>query len=123
LLAITAALEAATGLALLLSPPLIAGLLLGVALDAPAARVVARLAGAALLALAVACWRARVDGASRAARGVVAAMLLYNIGAVAVLAYAGAGVGLFSVFLWPAVVLHGALAIWCITCLRSGPGR
>jgi len=123
LLTITAAIEAATGLALLLSPPLVAELLLGASLDAPAALVVGRLAGGALLSLGVACWLARNDGPSRAARGLVAAMLLYNIAAVAILAYAGTALGFFSILLWPAVVLHAALAIWCIACLRSGPPR
>jgi hypothetical protein len=49
----------------------------------------------------------------------VAAMLLYNSVAVAVLANAGTGGGLVGVLTWPAVALHAALAVWCIACLRS----
>jgi hypothetical protein len=121
LLIVTALLETATGLALLLSPPLVAAALLGASLDAPAALVVGRMAGAALLSLGGACWLARNDGPNRALRGLVAAMLLYNCAAVAVLANAGAGVRLVGVLMWPAVALHSALAVWCIACLRNGP--
>ena len=120
LLIVTALLETATGLALLLSPSLVAAVLLGASLDAPAALVVGRMAGAALLSLGGACWMARNDGPSRALRGLVAAMLLYNCAAVAVLANAGAGVRLVGVLMWPAVALHSALAVWCIACLRNG---
>lgn len=119
LLIVTALIEAATGLALLLSPSLPVSLLLGSSLDAPAALTVGRVAGAALLALGVACWLARDDVESHAAQGLVAAMLLYNIAAVLLLALAGIGSELRGVGLWPAVVLHAALAIWCIACLRS----
>jgi len=104
-----------------LSPPLVIGLLLGVSLDAPAALMVGRIAGAALLSLGGACWLARDDRPSRARRGLVAAMLLYNCAAGAVLAHAGAGVRLVGVLMWPAVALHAALAVWCIVCLRKGP--
>jgi hypothetical protein len=121
LLIVTALLETATGLALLLSPPLVAAALLGASLDAPAALVVGRMAGAALLSLGGACWLARNDGPNRALRGLVAAMLLYNCAAVVVLANAGAGVRLVGVLMWPAVALHSALAVWCIACLRNGP--
>ena len=121
LLIVTALLETATGLALLVSPPLVAAVLLGASLDAPAALVVGRMAGAALLSLGGACWLARNDGATRALRGLVAAMLLYNCAAVAVLANAGAGVRLVGVLVWPAVALHSALAVWCVRCLRNAP--
>ena len=120
LLVATALAEAGVGSSLLLSPPLVGELLLGVSLDAPAALIVGRIAGAALLSLGVACWLARDDGLSRARRGLVTAMLLYNCAAGAVLAYAGASVRLVGVLMWPAVALHAVLAVWCIACLRSG---
>ena len=119
LLVVTTLAEAGVGLTLLLSPPFVAGLLLGVSLDAPAALIVGRIAGAALLSLGGACWLARDDGPSRARRGLVAAVLLYNCAAGAVLASAAAGVGLVGVLMWPAVALHAVLAVWCIACLRS----
>jgi len=119
LLTVTAGIEAATGLALLGLPSLVVSLLLGGSLDTPAALVVARVTGAALLSLGVACWLARNDEKSRAAVGVVTAMLMYNVAAVAVLAYAGIGLGLSGIGLWPAVLLHAALAAWCIACLRT----
>ena len=119
LLTVTAGIEAATGLALLGSSSLVVSLLFGGSLDTPAALVVAHVTGAALLSLGVACWLARNDEKSRAAGGVVTAMLMYNVAAVAVLAYAGIGLGLSGIGLWPAVVLHAALAAWCIACLRN----
>jgi hypothetical protein len=119
LLIVTAAAETATGLALLGLPLLVVSLLLGGSLDTPAALVVARVTGAALLSLGVACWLARNDEKSRAAAGLVAAMLLYNVAAVAVLVHAGVGLGLPGIGLWPTVVLHAALAVWCIACLRA----
>ena len=121
LLIVTALAETPIGLMLLFSPARVVALLLGASLDAPAALVVARVAGAALLSLGCACWLSRDDGSNRAGRGLVAAMLLYNSVAVAVLANAGAGARLVGVLTWPAVALHAALAAWCIACLRSGP--
>jgi hypothetical protein len=120
LLMATALVETPIGLMLLLSPKLVVAFLLGASLDAPAALVVTRIAGTALLSLGGACWLARDDGPNLARRGLVAAMLLYNCAAGAVLAAAGVGVRLVGVLLWPAVALHAVLALWCIACLRSG---
>jgi hypothetical protein len=118
LLILTAVFESATGLALLVSPALLASLLFGVGLDAPIGLVVARIAGAALLAIGLACWLARDDGRSRSALGLIAALLLYNVAATIVLIHAGLGLKLSGIALWPAVVAHIALAIWCITTIR-----
>ena len=81
LLTVTAVIEAGVGLALLVVPSVVIQLLLGAEISG-AAVTLARVAGTALLALGVACWLARSDVQSRAARGVVASILLYNFGAV-----------------------------------------
>ena len=116
---VTAIIEITTGIALLAVPALLASILLGGDLSTSAGLVVARLAGAALLSLGVACWFGSRDARSRAAVGIVAAMLLYNLAAVAVLVYASVGLGLSGIGLWPAAVLHLALAVWCIACHRT----
>src|SRR3954453_22184046 len=119
LLKFTAIIEAATGLGLIAVPAIVVRLLLGAEISG-ASIPLGRVAGAALLALGVACWLARDDTQSRAARGLVVAMLMYNIPATAILAFAGIGLGLHGVALWPAVILHAAMAVWCIACLRRG---
>ena len=117
-LTLTAIIEAATGLALIAVPAVVVRLLLGAEISG-ASIPFGRVAGAALLALGVACWLARDDTQSRATRGVVIAMLMYNLVATAVFASAGIGLGLHGVALWPAVVLHAAMGVWCVACLRS----
>jgi hypothetical protein len=119
-LTLTAIIEAATGLALIAVPAIVVRLLLGAEISG-ASMPLGRVAGAALLALGVACRLARDDTQSRTARGLVVAMLMYNIVGTAVLAFAGIGVGLHGIALWPAVVLHAAMAVWCVACLRRGP--
>lgn len=120
LLKLTAIVEAATGLALIAVPAIVVRLLLGTEISG-ASIPLGRVAGAALLALGVACWLARDDTQSRAARGLLVAMLIYNIAATAILAFAGIGLRLYGVALWPAVVLHAAMGVWCVACLRRGP--
>ena len=115
---LTAVFESATGLALLLAPEIPASLLFGVGLDAPIGMIVARIAGAALLAISLACWLARDDARSRSALGLIAALLVYNVVATVVLIHAGLGLKLAGIALWPAVAAHVALAFWCIACLR-----
>src|SRR5206468_5235299 len=112
LLKLTAIIETATGLGLMATPSVVVRLLLGSPLDTSAAVMLARVAGAALLALGVACWLARDDTQSRAARGLVVAMLMYNIPATAVLAFAGIGVGLHGVVLWAEVILYAVIGSW-----------
>ena len=99
-------------------PSTIVALLLGKGLDSRPAIALGRVAGAALLALGVACWLARGDVQSATAHGLVAAMLIYNLATVAILASAGIGSRLTGIALWPAVMLHGAMACWCIRFTR-----
>jgi hypothetical protein len=116
LLTVSALFELGAGAALLCCPSATVVLLLGSGLDTSAAMTLGRVAGAALLALGAACLFARDDG-SHAARGLVRAMVLYNLAVAAILAVAGIGSGLIGIALWPAVVIHAAMAAWCISCL------
>jgi len=117
----TAVFEAGIGIGLLAAPSVVARLLLGAPLDAPAALTVARVAGAALLALGVACWLAASDAQSCAARGVVSAMVLYNVAAVVVLDAAGIQSQRVGIGLWPAIILHTAMTVWCVAGLLRKP--
>ena len=121
LFATTAVIEAATGLALIVAPEFVVRLLLGAEL-AGAGVPLGRLTGVALLALGVACWLAR-DDESRAARALLAAMGLYNVGAVIVLGMAGLASPAAGVLLWLAVLLHAVMAAWCVVSISSAARR
>ncbi len=120
LLRLTAAIEAGTGVALLLAPAVVVQLLLSSRIETSAATALAHLGGAALLALDVACWLGRDDTHSRAARGLVAAMILYNLGAAIILGTIGISGQPAGIALWPAVVLHTTMTAWCGASLMGG---
>jgi len=117
LLIIAAVVEAGAGLTLLLMPNVATTALLGTPLDTPTGLVAARIAGAALVALAIACWQARNGERGSPATGVIQAMLFYNFAAAMVLVYAGIRLDLRSALLWPAIVLHLGLGVWCLSNL------
>ena len=123
LLILTAVIELGAGLALLGFPSATVALLLGSPLDAPAAVALGRLAGAALFALGIACGLAHYDAQSCAARGVVSAMVLYNLGAVVILGVAGIQLRPAGIVLWPAVAFHAAMTAWCVTRLLRKPSH
>ena len=123
LLIATAIVETATGAGLLLAPAMPVSLLLGATLEGSVATIVARVLGAALVALGLVCWLARDDFSSPASRGLVAGLLFYDVAAPALLAFAWLGPELRGVALWPAVVAHAALAMWCAGCLLGGHGE
>jgi hypothetical protein len=113
---VSAMIEAGAGVALLVVPALVVRLLLGAEISG-AAIPLGRMAGAALLALGVACWLASGETINRTARGLVVAMLVYNIGAVLILGLAGIRLPTPGIALWPAVVLHSVMAVWCVQVL------
>lgn len=104
-LAFSAAVEGATGLALVVVPAVVSRLLLGD--DLPAlGSIVARCFGIALVALSLAVWPGVVQVA-QAAR----AMLLYNTGLAIYLAWLGTAGQAGGPALWPAAVIHALIAI------------
>ena len=106
-LGIAAAVEAVTGLLLIVVPHLLAKLLLGAEVTGVAV-VIGRVAGFALLSLGVGCWFGRQEATGGWA---LAAMLLYNVLVTLYLALVGLGTEFVGVLLWPAVVVHAVLTV------------
>ena len=119
LLIATAIIEAGTGLLLLVLPSAPIAMLLGIGSAAPETLLVGRVAGAALLALGIACWPAQGDRKGPAQFGLLIGILIYDVTAAGLLTYAGLALGMTGIALWPAVALHTALAVWCALCLRG----
>jgi hypothetical protein len=115
----TALSEGATGIALLATPAVLLSLLLGVSQPAMETLIAARIAGAALVALGISCWLARSDRPSPSQTGLLCGMLFYDAAAALLLILAGIRWTLAGIGLWPAVTLHSAMGIWCLTCLIS----
>lgn len=107
LLSLAAAIEAATGVALIISPQVVAHLLLGANLAGPGIAV-GRVAGIALLSLGLGCWMSRSDASKTA---VLTAMLTYNLLVTTYLAYLGVEGNLVGRLLWLAVLIHAVLTL------------
>jgi hypothetical protein len=116
LLAIGGILEIVAGLGLLVAPSLAAMILLGASLDMPGV-VIGRLAGGGLLALGIACWRARKTPLAPAGLGVSWGFLVYNIVACVVLAWAGVVLGHGALPAWGLSFVHGVLAVAVLVAL------
>jgi hypothetical protein len=99
-LVLAAASEAATGLALVIAPSLVARLLLGEELSGIAIPV-ARVAGIGLISLGIACWPGTA----------MVGMLTYSAAVTVYLAYLGFTGGSTGILLWPAVILHVILTV------------
>jgi hypothetical protein len=106
-LGVAAAVEAVTGLALIVAPQVVARLLFGVEVTGVAV-VIGRVAGIALLSLGVGCWFGRQEATGGWA---LSAMLLYNLLVTLYLAWVGLGAEFVGVLLWPAVVVHAVLTV------------
>jgi hypothetical protein len=123
LLSIDAAIEGATGVALILFPASVVSLLF--ATDLPLIGIVlSRFAGIALFGLSLGCWLARRDEKSS---GVLVAMLVYNICTTAYFAWLGIRSDFVGPLLWPALVVHAAASLllgatWRSTARTKGPG-
>jgi hypothetical protein len=116
LLTVTAVVEVGAGVALLGVPSVTASLLFGAALESTAAVSLARVGGAAILALSIVCWLTR-DAQDPGARALVRAMVFYNFAVGWVLVFASFGDGLHGMLLWPALAFHAVMGAWCVMTL------
>jgi hypothetical protein len=106
LVALDAALEVATGVALIADPGFVSRLLLGAGLSGGGIAV-GRVAGLGLLSLGLACWPSRDDPTAQATW----ALFTYNLLAALYLGYLRVGGGFVSYLLWPAFALHALLTL------------
>jgi hypothetical protein len=119
LLAVAAVIEAATGLALMIRPPLLSHLLLGEGVSG-AGLALGHVAGFALLALGLACWpNLNSAGANTSS---LRALLTYNLLATLYLAYLGIAGQSVGSLLWPAVALHAVLTFLLARAWFAGVG-
>jgi hypothetical protein len=116
LLVVTALVEGVTGLALAIIPTLVVSILLGTSLTGISAILIARLAGVALITVAIACWLTRGNTQSDA---IVKAMLAYNFFSVILLIMAVLIEHISGPGLWPAVSVHFVLLVWCLLSLKQ----
>lgn len=100
--------EASTGLALLIVPALVGRVLLGEELTGIVIPV-ARVAGIALIALAVACWPGTP----------LVGMLAYSAAVTLYLAYLGIHGEWVGILLWPAVLVHTVLSLLLVWTWRD----
>jgi hypothetical protein len=102
----SAVVELATGMALLVAPSGVLGVLIGSPSDSATA-LVARVLGGALFGLGVAGWLA---GPPISMDGITLAFVLYNVLTTAILAIGGLAGTADGSLLWPVVALHAVAA-------------
>ena len=82
----------------------------------------ARVTGAALIAIGVSCWGGRSKCRGPGRLWLLLGVLIYDAAAAALLTYTGFTSPSVGIALWPAVFLHLALGVWCAACLCDRPG-
>lgn len=116
----TAVLEGIAGIVLVVVPSFIVPILLNASLDDPIAVLFARLLGAALITIAIACWLSKTH---RQSSLMTIALIGYNLIASCVFVYAALVEEMAGPGLWPCVALHVGLLIWCLIIVSQGGGR
>jgi hypothetical protein len=106
LVLLSAAIEAATGVALIADPGVVAHVLLGADLSG-AGIAVGRVGGFGLLSLGLACWPSGNNATAHAIR----ALFAYNLLAALYLGYLRVGGGFDGFLLWPACAFHAVLTL------------
>lgn len=120
LLTLAGGLEILTGVAALIIPAPVVLLLLGASLD-PIASVLARLFGAGVFALGLACLKARHDVGSLAGVAMSIGVTAYNVLAAVMLIWAAAGLNLGGLLLWGAGIGPATLGALFVSALFKRP--
>ena len=111
LLTISASIELATGIAIILSPRLVANVLFSTELN-PGGEAIGRVGGCGLVSLAIAYWpRGACLPGEREHEQPTRALFLYNLLAACYLSYLELSGDFASPFLIPAAALHAILAL------------
>jgi hypothetical protein len=118
LFTLTAILEAITGILLLVAPAFVVNLLLGAEISTQTDLTITRIAGSAILSLGIACWLARNDENTSAAKALTGGMLVYNFMVFVALANS-AYVSAITLALIATLIIHLALGIACYIVLRK----
>lgn len=118
LLTISGGLEVLVGVLALISPVTVVSLLLGSPLDLIGA-VLARLFGAGVFSLGLACLKVRDDVGTPASLAVSLGITSYNVLAAVVIIWAAAGLGLGGALLWGAGILHATLGVLFVSALMA----
>ena len=121
LLTLSGSLEILAGLSALITPAPVVSLMLGSPLDSIGV-VLARLFGAGVFALGLACLKARDDVRSPAGLAVSVGITAYNVLAAVVLLWAAAGLSLGGLLLWGAGIVHAVFGVLFLSVL-SGTRR
>jgi len=121
LLTLSGSLEILAGLPTLIIPAPVVLLLLGSQLDSIGV-VLARLFGAGVFALGLACLKARDDVRSPAGLAVSIGITAYNVLAAVVLLWTAAGSGWGGLLLWGAGIVHAVFGVLFLSVL-SGTRR
>ena len=118
LLKTIAVVESATGVGLLALPSTGVELLAGQPLGSGVPILVARVAGAALFAIGLACWLEAKTRRPGVPTGLLAGLLAYNGMVPVLLIHSYVASGTSGIGLWPTVVLHAAFTLWIAAGLR-----
>ena len=118
LLVFTSFLEILTGIGLLLAPGMLIRILLGAEVNDPIVFTIARVGGSAILSVGIICWLARNGSQSPALKALTSGLLVYNVAVFATLAYSAVSYKMTPALI-AALVVHGALAVFCISSLQK----
>jgi hypothetical protein len=102
------------GVVMIVFPVFLSGAVLGVSLNEPAAIVVLRVAGVAILSLGIVCWMVASEGRSKPGKSLVTGLAIYNTLIMMIIAYTITIQNFTSPGLWVVILLHAIFAGWCI---------